>query len=65
MTNTPDIQAERILDALKTAYPDAGENISHLLTYALSDLRHLADLHELAFAQCDSNAYRIYLAEKL
>lgn len=62
--NTPDERAEIIFAALVSAYPSDVQDVSHLLTQALADLRHLADKHGLSFAQCDGNAYQIYLAER-
>lgn len=62
--NAPDDQVEVIFAALVSTYPGDVRDLSHLLTQALADLRHLADKHGLSFAQCDGNAYQIYLTER-
>ena len=64
MKNPQQIKANRIIAALAVIYPDEAKRPDHLLTHALSDLRHLADWHGLSFSDADSLAYRIYLGEK-
>lgn len=64
MKNPQQIRATRIIAALAVIYPNEAKHPDHLLTHALSDLRHLADWHGLSFGEADSRAYRIYLEEK-
>ncbi|WP_243613836.1 hypothetical protein [Shimia aestuarii] len=62
--NAPAIQAERILKALNTLYPDTAGHVADLMAYALCDLRHLADQHVICFGSIDQKGYRTYLEEK-
>lgn len=55
-------QSERILEALEYVYDI--ESPQELLTFALSDLRHFADINQLAFARCDREAFSVYQAER-
>ena len=63
-SNTPDIQADRILNAIANEYEDDAGDILSLITNTLCDLRHLCDLHQLDFAQLDRLAYQTHRAEK-
>lgn len=63
-SNTPDIQAERILEALGGLYSDTAADVGELIEYALCDLRHLADKHVLCFGSIDQKGYRTYRMEK-
>ena len=62
--NTPDIQADRILNAIASEYEDDADDVLSLITNTLCDLRHLCDKHQLDFAQLDLLAYQTYRAEK-
>jgi len=62
--NTPDIQANRILDAIASEYEDDADDVISLITNTLCDLRHLCDKHQLDFAKLDWLAYQTYCAEK-
>ncbi|KJZ17912.1 hypothetical protein [Loktanella sp. S4079] len=55
-------QCDQMKDLLGQAYPDA-QSTGDALMFALCDLRHLADQHNLAFGLWDKSAYRIYVAE--
>lgn len=61
--NGCDRQADRIQDLLEEAYPDAG-SIAEALSYALCDLRHLADAHNLTFGLWDKTGHSYYAAER-
>ncbi len=61
---TPDNQAHRILEGLTSVYEDADAQVLALVSYALTDLRHLCDKHDLAFHEIDQDAYKMYSAEK-
>lgn len=61
--NTPDIQANRILDAIASEYEDDADDVLSLITNALCDLRHLCDKRQLDFAQLNRLAYQTYCAE--
>lgn len=58
-----DRQADRAQALLEDAYPDAA-TVGEALSYALCDLRHLADAHNLAFGLWDKSGHRYYLAER-
>lgn len=62
--NTPDIQADRILNAIASEYEDDADDVLSLITNALCDLRHLCDKHQLEFAKLDRLAYQTYRVEK-
>ena len=55
--------AERIYTALVRAYPAEVDSAPCLIAHALTDLRHLADQHDLSFATRDRAAHMQYLAE--
>ena len=61
--NTANIQSARMREALERLY-DGWAVPEDVLTWALSDLRHFADKHELSFAECDRKAHQTYLEEK-
>lgn len=50
----------RISGALALCYADEADVPAHLITHALSDLRHLCDQYGLDFAALDQNAYSVY-----
>lgn len=54
----------RIIGALALSYADEADVPAHLITHALSDLRHLCDQYALDFAALDQNAYSVYLNER-
>ena len=58
-------QAARMLDALRDLYADTDEtDPATLVTYALCDLRHVADLElMISFAASDRSGYQLYLQE--
>ena len=58
-------QAARMLDALRDLYADTDEtDPATLVTYALCDLRHVADIElTISFAACDRSGYQLYLQE--
>ena len=56
--------AKVMLGLLKTLHSGAMARPDLLLTYALIDLRHIADMYDLDFSQSDRDAYKMYLAEK-
>lgn len=60
---TPATRADLLRAALLTIYPEAGDDAAHLMTHALSDMRHLADASGEDFAASDRTAYTIYLRE--
>jgi hypothetical protein len=64
MSNSPDIQAMRILEALTALYPDGAPDAAQLVENALCDLRHLADKNWLIYSRHDRAAHRLYLEEK-
>ncbi len=55
-------QSDRIISALAELY--GVDSVPDLLTYALCDLRHLADQSTLSFDRHDKNAFQYYRAEK-
>ena len=55
--------SERVYTALARAYPAEVESLPCLIAHALTDLRHLADQHDLSFATRDRVAHMQYLAE--
>ena len=61
--NACDRQADRAQALLEDAYRDAA-TVGEALSYALCDLRHLADAHNLAFGLWDKSGHRYYLAER-
>jgi len=63
-SNTPDIQADRIFNAIASEYEDDADDVLSLITNTLCDLRHLCDKHLLDFAKLDRLAYQTYRAEK-
>ena len=56
-------QRDRVADLLEAAYLDA-QCVGEALSFALCDLRHLADQHELAFGLWDKSGHAIYRAER-
>ena len=56
-------QADRVQALLDDAYPDAG-SIAEAMSYALCDLRHLADAHNIAFGLWDKTGHSYYVAER-
>ena len=62
--NTPDIQADRIFNAIASEYEDDADEVLSLITNTLCDLRHLCDKLQLDFAQLDRLAYQTYCEEK-
>ena len=58
-------RAAHMLDALRDLYADTDEtDPATLLTYALCDLRHVADIEpSISFAACDRSGYQLYLQE--
>ncbi len=61
--NVPQIQADRMRDALAGLYLDADSEAEQLRS-ALCDLRHFADAKGLDFTLSDKTAQQFYLAEK-
>jgi hypothetical protein len=56
----------RSLDTLLLLYSkDQGVAIHNTLRDALTDLRHIADIHNLNFGAADSEAYEVYLEESV
>ncbi len=56
-------QCDRMVELLGALYPDA-ESIADAMSFALCDLRHLADQEGLAFGLWDRRGYRFYIAER-
>lgn len=57
-------QAEIIFAMLTALYPECKGHVGDLLEYALCDLRHFSDKHQLSFASTDQAAHRTYLSER-
>lgn len=57
-------QAEIIFEMLTTLYPEVKGHVGDLLEFALCDLRHFADHHQLSFSSSDQAAQQTYLMEK-
>ena len=55
-------QSDRLMDALASLY--GVDDAEDVLSYALCDLRHLADQNGLSFARYDKTAFQVYRAEK-
>jgi len=56
-------RARELLAALQKLYDESGPP-AFLMQLALTDLRHLADLHGLHFGVIDRNAHNYYLLER-
>ena len=61
---TAERQSDRMGDALFELYDECEGDAQSLLQNALSDLRHFADQHGLAFGMADKSAFQTYRAEK-
>jgi len=62
--HTAERQSDGMGDALSNLYDECEGDAQSLLQNALSDLRHFADQHGLAFGLADKSAFQIYRAEK-
>lgn len=59
------LKAARIVHALLDSQGGEFTAVEETVTDALTDLRHLCDMHNLDFGKCDRLAYAHYLKEKI
>ena len=62
-SNTPDIQATRLLEVLSERYAEGANDPQTRIINALCDLRHLCDQQGLVFAEFDRAGHGLYLDE--
>lgn len=63
-SNAQVANSEIIFEMLTTLYPEVKGHVGDLLEFALCDLRHFADHHQLSFSCSDQAAQQTYLMEK-
>lgn len=63
--STPKTRARELRTMLKDLYDEGRGATKANIIDMLADLRHLCDLSDLVFADCDRIAYRYYVPEAI